>query len=86
MSKIYDNGIYREMTSEEIAKSQEEQKKYLKSFNYGELVDSYIRKKYSLSAELSILRQRDTKPKEFAEYNEYAEKCKAKAKEILGIL
>ena len=23
---------------------------------------------------------------EFAEYNEYAEKCKAKAKEILGIL
>lgn len=86
MSKIYDNGIYREMTAKEIAQQIVEQKKYLQSFNYGELVDSYIREKYSLSAELSILRQRDTKPKEFAEYNEYAEQCKAKAKEILGIL
>ena len=86
MSKIYDNGIYREMTAEEISKSQEEQKKHMQSFNYGELVDRYIREKYSLSAELSILRQRDTKPEEFAEYNAYAEQCKAKAKEILGIL
>ena len=86
MSKIYDNGIYREMTAEEIAKSQEEQKKHMQSFNYGELVDRYIREKYSLSAELSILRQRDTKPEEFAEYNAYAEQCKVKAKEILGIL
>lgn len=86
MSKIYDNGIYREMTAEEIAKSQEEQKKYLQSLNYGELVESYIREKYSISAEFAILRQRDTKPEEFSEYNEYAEQCKAKAKEILGIL
>ena len=86
MSKIYDNGIYREMTAEEIAKSKEEQKKHMQSFNYGELVDRYIREKYSLSAELAILRQRDTKPKEFSEYNAYAEQCKAKAKEILGIL
>lgn len=86
MSKIYDNGIYREMTAEEIAQHLAEQKKYLQSLNYGELVESYIREKYSLSAELSILRQRDTKPEEFAEYNIYAEECKAKAKEILGIL
>ena len=86
MSKIYDNGIYREMTEEEIAQQIVEQKKYLQSFNYGELVDSYIREKYSLSAELSILRQRDTKPEEFEEYNAYAEQCKVKAKEILGIL
>ena len=86
MSKIYDNGIYREMTAEEIAQQLVEQKRYLQSLNYGELVDSYIREKYSLSAELSILRQRDTKPEEFKEYNAYAEQCKAKAKEILGIL
>jgi hypothetical protein len=26
------------------------------------------------------LRQRDTKPEEFAEYNEYVEKCKAEVK------
>lgn len=85
MSKIYDNGIYRELTAEEISKSQAEQKKYLQSLNYGELVESYIREKYSLSAELAILRQRDTKPEEFAEYNAYAEQCKAKAKEMLGL-
>ena len=74
------------MTAEEIAQQLVEQKRYLQSLNYGELVDSYIREKYSLSAELSILRQRDTKPEEFKEYNAYAEQCKAKAKEILGIL
>lgn len=51
---------------------------------YALLVERYIRQKYSLSAELAILRQRDTKPEEFAEYNAYAEQCKAKAKEILG--
>ena len=53
---------------------------------YGELVEQLIRKKYSLSAELAILRQQSTKYGEFMEYNEYAEQCKAKAKEILGIL
>ena len=85
MSKIYDNGIYREMTAEEIYKSQAEQKKHMQSFNYGELVDRYIREKYSLSAELSILRQRDTKPEEFAEYNDYAEECKSRAKAEIEI-
>lgn len=54
--------------------------------HYGELVEQLIRKKYSVSAELAILRQKDTKYVEFYEYNEYAEQCKLKAKEILGIL
>jgi hypothetical protein len=49
-------------------------------------VECLIRKKYSLSEELAILRQRDEKLTEFAEYNSYAEECKAKAKEILGII
>ena len=48
-------------------------------------VDELIRRKYSVSAELAILRQRDTKPVEFAEYNAYAEACKRIAKEELGI-
>lgn len=51
---------------------------------YGELVERLIREKYSVSAELAILRQRDEKPTEFAEYNTYAEQCKKKAKTILG--
>jgi hypothetical protein len=36
-----------------------------------------IREKYSLNQELAILRQRDTKPEEFAIYNDYVEQCKA---------
>jgi hypothetical protein len=48
---------------------------------YETLVESYIRERYSLSAELAILRQRDAKPEEFAEYYAYAEECKARAKE-----
>lgn len=53
---------------------------------YGEMVERLIRKKYTVSAELAILRQRDNKPQEFAEYNAYAEQCKAEAKNKLGVL
>lgn len=48
--------------------------------NYNEEVNSMIRGKYSLSEELAILRQRDSKPDEFAAYNEYAEYCKVEVK------
>lgn len=39
-----------------------------------------IRKRYTVNQELAILRQRDTKPEEFAEYNTYVEQCKADIK------
>lgn len=39
-----------------------------------------IRKRYSVNQELAILRQRDTKPVEFAEYNAFVEQCKAEVK------
>ena len=48
---------------------------------YESLVVSYIRERYSINDELSIIRQRDSKPDEFAEYNNYVEACKARAKE-----
>ena len=47
---------------------------------YENKVVTLIRKKYNINQELAILRQRDTKPQEFAEYNEYVEKCKEKIK------
>ena len=47
---------------------------------YEAMVSTFIREKYSVDDELAILRQRDTKPEEFAEYNAYAEDCKARAK------
>lgn len=43
-------------------------------------VENRIRAKYTLNNELAILRQRDSKPLEFAEYNDYVEKCKAEVK------
>lgn len=43
-------------------------------------VERLIRQRYSVSAELAILRQRDTKPQEFAAYNAYAEECKTQAR------
>lgn len=52
---------------------------------YPKLVVEKIRNRYSLDEELAILRQRDTKPDEFAEYNAFAEQCKVEAKEELGI-
>lgn len=84
--RIYENGIYRDMTAEETEQQQQEEKKQYQSMDYGELVESLIRRKYSLSAELAILRQRDSKYAEFIEYNDYAEQCKAEAKNKLGVL
>ena len=64
-------------TAEELEKRKAEK--------YPVLVEKYIREKYTLSAELAILRQRDVKTAEFDEYNAYAEQCKERAKnEIYG--
>ena len=52
---------------------------------YPQLVENKIRTKYSVSAELAILRQRNSKPEEFAEYNAFCELCKAEAKNELNI-
>lgn len=60
--------ILRELTEEE------------KELAYEQKIVAEIRKKYNVNQELAILRQRDTKPEEFAEYNEYVEQCKAKIK------
>lgn len=53
------------------------------SATYGGRVDSMIRERFSLSEELAILRQRETKPAEFAEYDAFCEKCKRRAREEL---
>lgn len=74
---IYENGTlvpcFYKYTEEELEAQKQKR--------YSNLVEQYIREKYSLSAELAILRQRDTKPAEFIEYDIYAETCKTRAKE-----
>lgn len=66
--------IYVPYTEEEIER--------LAKAKYEHSVDALIRERYSLSAELAILRQRDSKPEEFAQYNDFAEQCKLRAKSI----
>lgn len=48
---------------------------------YEERVVELIRQRYTINDELAILRQRDSKPEEFAEYNDYCEDCKVQAKQ-----
>lgn len=43
-------------------------------------VDTLIRARYSIADEIAILRQRDVKPDEYAEYDAYCEACKAEAR------
>lgn len=53
---------------------------------YRPLVEQYIAERYLPADEIAIIRQRDTKPDEFAEYNDYCENCKMRAKAELGLL
>ena len=52
---------------------------------YEQRVQQSIRERYSVDDELAILRQRDTRPDEFAAYYEYAEQCKAQAKKQMQL-
>lgn len=54
------------------------------TIRYKTTIDGLIRQRYSVSDEIAILRQRDSKPEEYAEYNAYCEQCKAQAKSELA--
>ncbi len=65
----------REMTAEE-----KELENLVESIPYEQRVVNRIREVYSVDDELAILRQRDTKPEEFEEYNSFVESIKAQEK------
>lgn len=75
--RICENGIYRDMTEQEIS----EMKANEPTIPYEQRIVNRIREKYSVDDELAILRQRDTKPDEFNAYNEYVENIKAVEKQ-----
>ena len=52
---------------------------------YSEIVVQKIRSKYSIDDELAIQRQKDIKPDEFNEYNDFCEQCKVDAKVELNM-
>lgn len=70
--KIIDNGIIRDMTQEEITQMHNT----LPAIPYEQRVANRIREVYSVDDELAILRQRYSKPEEFARYNAFAESVK----------
>lgn len=76
--KILENGIYREMTAEEKA----EMEKETVVLPYEERVVNRIRAIYSIDDELAILRQKETKPEEFEEYNRIVEAIKAEERMV----
>lgn len=76
--RVYENGIYRDMTAEEVSEIQKE----TLAIPYEQRVVNRIRKVYSVDDELAILRQRDTKPEEFEKYNAFVEQIKAEEKEV----
>lgn len=88
--KIYKNGVIRELSPSEIATMQAEAERaeaeYWKNSGYDEAVNAEIRKRYSETQEFSILRQKDEKPDEYAEYYAYCEECKAHVKTKKGLM
>ena len=70
--RICENGIYRDMTEREIV----EMKANMPIIPYEQRIVNRIREKYSVDDELAILRQRESKPDEFAAYNDFVEGIK----------
>ena len=78
--KIYEDGVLRELTPEEVKQITEDNRAYWNSVNYEDAVNAEIRKRYTDSQEFSILRQKDEKPEEYKAYYTYCEECKALVK------
>lgn len=75
----YENGVYTEMTRAE----EEQLKAAAEDFNgmqYPELVNLFVREKYSAADEFALLRQKEEKPEEFMQYFAYCERCKERAR------
>lgn len=87
--KIWNNGQYIEMTAEEItamqAQAERAEAEYWTSVPYDEAVNAEIRKRYTESQEFAVLRQKDEKPNEYAEYYSYCEECKTFVKQKKGL-
>ena len=73
--KQFINGIIQDIQIEEVEENQE-------IIPYEHRVVSRIREVYSIDDELAILRQKDTKPEEFSEYNAFVEQIKAEERAV----
>lgn len=71
--KVYKNGKYIEVEDMIVETP---------NIPYEQRVVNRIREVYSIDDEIAILRQRDTKPEEFAEYNAFVEKIKEEERNV----
>ena len=69
--RVLENGVYRDMTPEEL-----ERETNAPQPSFKERVIARVRAVYSVDDEIAILRQKDTKPEEFAAYNAFVEQIK----------
>lgn len=85
MKKININAETGEVTEYELTKEEliviNEINSIITGIPYAQKVVGLIREKYTIDEELSIQRQKETKPDEFETYFNYCEECKIKAKE-----
>jgi hypothetical protein len=87
--KVFENGAYRSLTTDEIAEYEAEEQRaeaeYWRNVDYNEAVEAEIAKRYTIGQELAIQRQRDKKPEEYEAYYAYCEECKTYVKEKKGV-
>lgn len=85
MKKININAETGEVTECELTKEEliviNEINSIITEIPYEQRVVDLIREKYTIDEELSIQRQKETKPDVFETYFNYCEECKMKAKE-----
>lgn len=84
MKKININAVTGEVTECDLTPEELLQIEMLNSIvqevPYEQKVVDLIRERYTIDEELSIQRQKETKPNEFKMYFDYCEDCKLKAK------
>ena len=78
--KRYENGMFVEMTTKELAEY--EKARIKENIPYEQRVVNRIREVYSLDDELALLRQRVLKADEFQEYFNFVEKIKEEERNV----
>lgn len=71
---VKDPDAWEEISLENIPKYTKEE--------YKQKIRSLIAQRYAIEDEIAIIRQRDSKPEEFAEYDSFVESCKAEVKKL----
>ena len=73
----YVNGQYLDITEEEIRQAEEEAKKHeIPRLPYAIRVSNRVHQRYTYDDEISIMRQKEEKPEEYAEWYAFCEECK----------